>query len=213
MWTAVLCKAPDERSLLTVSSKLEIRPSPLSGRGVFASVALEPMVIATEYGGGPEWSSKDETEYERGAQKYVFRIGPFHVRVPGCSGSSRRRSYLEWDGARETGPVPTHRCGHIVNSSHPRLSPPNNFPNCVFAVCVDDLVLSTARPPRARVFVACARRIEAGEELLLDYHYMLAYDMGFGCGSETCLSCLSALVHYCNEVARPILRRKRLLPI
>jgi hypothetical protein len=183
-----------------------VRKSPLAGVGVFAVEALDVKEVATEYGGGPEWSAKEDNDYARGSTTYVFRCGPFRVRVRGTN--IRQRRYLEWDGTRERS-LTTARCGHLVNTAHPRLPAPSNCLNCVFGVYVDKLVPSTSRLPSARLFIVCARKIEKGEELLLDYHYMLSFENGDWCRRQSCLMCMNGLMHFVDEVVRPVLERRQ----
>jgi hypothetical protein len=190
-----------------LGDKVEVRASPLGGVGVFATDDLDHLEIATEYGGGPIWTAKEDNDYPRGSATYVFRCGPFRVRFGSRCSEVRQRRYLEWDGRRETSRR-TSRCGHLVNTSHPRLPAPKNYLNCVFGVYVDKLVPSARTFPNARLFVVCARRIQKGEELLLDYHYMLAYESGNWCLSESCEFCVSAMVCWVDEVARPLAERQ-----
>jgi hypothetical protein len=191
-----------------IGAKVQVRASPLGGVGVFATDTLLPKEIATEYGGGPEWTAKEDTEYPRGSATYVFRCGPFRVRCCSRGSTVRQRRYLEWDGRREKPSTRTSRCGHLVNTSHPSLPAPADCLNCVFGVYVDTLVPSARTVPSARLFIVCARPIEKGEELLVDYHYMLAYESGFWCLNESCQFCMSGIVCWVDEVARPRVERQ-----
>jgi hypothetical protein len=190
---------------MQLGSKIEVKDSPLGGKGVFATSTIEPQEVITEYGGGPIWTEKEEEEYGRGDSKYVFRLGPFGVRVRGTS--KRMRRYVEWDGARDLDRTVLRRCGHLVNTSHPLSPAPNDYLNCVFGVFAERFELSSASLPDVSLYIVCARRIEAGQELLVDYHYMLAYEIGYHCRSDKCTLCMHGLVHYVDEYVRPFLAR------
>ena len=61
--------------------------------------------------------------------------------------------------------------GHFVNSSHPQLPSPYNFPNSIYVEETPQEFNTSLRPPL--VFVVADRDIDANVELLVDYHWVV----------------------------------------
>ena len=61
--------------------------------------------------------------------------------------------------------------GHLLNSSHPSLSPPYDVSNCVFTEERPELYNPRSRPPL--VFISAICNLVGPVELLVDYHWLL----------------------------------------
>lgn len=96
--------------------------------------------------------------------------------------------------------------GHMVNSSHPLLGGCQKYPNCVYAVYFNELVLSLHIPPKIRLYVVSAVHKSGGKgsnpqfELRCEYHWCLAYKMGFWCLDQNCKECIFALSDFITKV-------------
>lgn len=180
------------------------------GYGVFVreGCQLQPGEVITEYPGPVEWRSVQQlTRDARGPSrnKYVFSVGPFVIP------NHDDVMHLVW-GRRLLPPmsarrVDTRTCAHLVNSSHPLMERPWSSENCVLGIYLNDFELSTNRPC-ARIFLICVRSVHGPtvpiygpvHELRIDYHWMLALEIGLGCLSKYCHRCLENLRDYLREL-------------
>jgi hypothetical protein len=190
------------------SDKIEIRSSPqTSGVGVFVrkDCSLDPGDIATEYGGTPSWKTPQQVSelIKKKRNPYVFTIGPFELR------NTKHRKYLLcWDGGTLGYDCHTTNCGHLLNTSHPRLLAPWDKENCMFALYLNDLKL-TYTPPKAKLYVMVTHNIDGGlgsnplYELRLDYHSVLASEFGFWCLELGCKECVENLMDFVDTFLRP----------
>lgn len=192
------------------TSKFEILPTQeFSGLGVYVqeNKNVTPGDILTEYPGPAQWLSTEEVSdmtYKK-RNPYVFSMGPFKLR-----NAHKREFLLCWDGSILGHNAPKEMCGHLLNTSHPRLQPPWNKENCMFAVYLKDLSLSyTAGPPIAHLYAMATHNVsgilypKALCELRLDYHSVLASEFGFWCLELGCKPCTKNLLEFVDTYLRP----------
>ena len=141
-----------DREYKQVDKNVEVRPSPLHGLGVFVK-AGRYVAASTWISGYPGIRKKYNREkfYEFG-----LRMGPVVFDASGPRFSSKQ-------------------CiGHYVNSMHPSLPHPYNEANCYYiAVSVDIFRKGKLLRKSIRGAVHSSWQLEAGEELLADYHWFL----------------------------------------
>lgn len=191
-------------------SKIDVRNSAeTQGLGVFVKDAqtLHPGEIVTEYGASASWVTEEKLheEYNKKRNPYVFSTGPFRMR------NEDEPVYLCWDGSRIGRNACIHNCGHLINSSHPRLVHPWNEDNCMFAIYIDSIRLSARKySPKAYLYIMCTRTVYGGidalpaHELRLDYHSVLAAEFGMWCLSLDCASCRKSLLEFCDKYVKPL---------
>lgn len=201
----------DESPRKLQTEEFEILPTQeFQGVGVYVkeNKRVLPRDIITEYPGPAQWLSVEEVSdltYKK-RNPYVFSMGPFPLR------NARSRSFLLcWNGGNMGRNAQKNICGHLLNTSHPRLNTPWNKENCIFAVYLKDLVLSyTAGPPQARLYVMVTHNVSGVLfpkclcELRLDYHSVLASEFGFWCLELGCKPCSKNLVEFVDKYLRNV---------
>lgn len=207
MYAVQLESRPDS---LTGSSKIQIKPSPeTAGMGVYvkAGQRIEPGEILTEYPGPAKWMTEAEIDYQDKQRRnpYVFSLGPF--KVPRTTGIEQL--YLCWDASSVRYDATSVNCGHLLNTMSPVMASPWNVENCVFALYLNDLNLfdATGNLPEAHLYIMSTCVIDGRglsddnntEELLLDYHYVLASEFGLWCLQLGCSLCKSNLLHFVKK--------------
>lgn len=179
-----------------ISEKVQIAPSEhTNGLGVFVAPGEEvrPGDIITEYPGTWTWVAASELRTRMRGNMYAFVLGPTFF--------ERRKYFAVLDGKDEPRDKPPV-CGHLLNTCHPTNPHPWKLANCIFAVYIDELVLSLDVAPRVRVFIQSVRSmrgvspVTSGNELLLDYHWQLASVRGLWCENVRCRACVEACHDY-----------------
>jgi hypothetical protein len=167
---------------------------------------IRPGDIVAAYPGSPSWKTPAQVSdmIKKKRNPYVFSIGPFVLR-----NSNNREFLLCWDGASVGFECETNHCGHLLNTSHPRLHAPWNQENCIFALYLNDLKLTyRGDPPVVKLFIMSTKTILGGPdpnplyELRLDYHYLLASEFGFWCLELGCVQCVDNLLEFVDTYMR-----------
>lgn len=152
--------------------------------------------IVTQYPGETFWVSEAEVAELGSTGKYVYAVGPMEL------DDAPNAKYFACINA-----VDFHadgsNYGHLLNTSHPKLVPPWDEPNCVFALYLEKLRFSIRKPPNFKLFIQCCRSIStpidemtvhnACYELRVDYHWQLAHEVGFWCLDSRCAHCIDSL--------------------
>jgi len=150
---------------------VEIRPSELSGNGVFVKQGkvLPKDVWVTSYPGRKRLEDPSDVSLQYGLTvgKYVWDATGFDYRFG---------------------------FGHVINSCHPDLPAPYNVPNAKYIV-VRVINEESGRSCLRGGIITCAV-VHGGEELLTDYHWLLK---GVGCHLNVCGKRISYhLFHDCD---------------
>ncbi len=201
----LLLQKPQSPVLRDNSSSVEVfHVSNEVGHGlrVAENSSINSMDIVTEYPGTRTWLSASRSRNTSTSSVYVYQIGPFSI--PNMAS----KYYIFIDAApyiHDHGYRPNLKsCAHIANTSHPQIVAPGNYPNCVWALYAHNLELDIAKSPDVKLYIMAMNSLGPGTELLLDYHWQLAYDRGFWCLDRRCEHCIDGLLHFCYS-----LRNKR----
>lgn len=193
------------------TSDFDILPTAeFEGLGVYVkeNKTVRPGDIITEYPGPAQWMTVEKVSdltYKK-RNPYVFSMGPFELR-----NAYKRDFLLCWDGGTMGHNANKSMCGHLLNTSHPRLSAPWNKENCMFAVYLKDLKLTySGGPPIAHLYIMVTQTVsgvlfpKALCELRLDYHSVLASEFGFWCLELGCKPCTKNLVEFVDKYLRNV---------
>lgn len=174
------------------------------GSGLFLTQDVDQGQIVAKFPGAPEWYEVNEDgDLNIPDTEYVFVLGLFVVIDNTGVGTCER--YLAWDSlpyvlrgevgdAKITG---SPNKAHFINTYHPRtLTKSYRFYNCVWAVKYDHLVLDVRVKPNAELYVITVKHLPAKEQLLLDYHWYLAYSRGHWCLNKECFHCKDGLEEF-----------------
>lgn len=168
--------------------------TPEAGRGVFLKpgYVLNPGDIVTAYPGVVRWCRETNVP---ALSAYGYLIGPVKVR-----GSTNK--WYAYVDAERFAHGDTHEMssnlGHLFNTSHPCLPRPYNSPNCAFGVYFKGSRLSEKARPKVSLYIVCTQRVESpvdrvgSVQLLVDYHWLLAFEKGKWCGNTACRPCIRA---------------------
>lgn len=163
------------------------------GVGLFLrpGAAVEPGEVLTEYPGSPRWIDRNFTHGPNHGYEYI--LGP--LRVEDRLGRSHER-YLIWDCFDASDTNDMRFVAHKVNTFHPRsLEEKYRTQNCTWGIDVWNLELKIHVEPVARLYLVAAkplsvpRKSKSPIQLLADYHWFLAEELGLGCGERDCTLC------------------------
>jgi len=200
-----VCVVLVSRSNLKVSSeKIEVADALHEGQnigvGLFlrAGTSVEPGEVLTEYPGHPRWIPPQSEESPNDG--YEFRVGPLTVRD--SSGREHVR-YLVWDCFDVHDTKDMRYVAHKVNTFHPRsLDEQYRTQNCTWGIDVWNLEMKLHIQPAAKLYLVAAKdmsvppRSESSIQLLADYHWFLAEELGIGCGDQGCTLCGDGLCKF-----------------
>jgi len=171
------------------------------GVGLFLKpgASVEPGEVLTEYPGQPRWIPP-KSRRENPSDGYEFSVGP--LTVQGYRGKQLVR-YLVWDCFDINETKNMRYVAHKVNTYHPR-SLDNNYrsQNCTWGIDVWNLELKVYVPPAAKLYLVAAISMsvppkkKSPVQLLADYHWFLAEELGVACGDQHCELCGDGLFKF-----------------
>lgn len=174
---------------------------------------LPPRTILGKYPGPPEWTDRDTKDRMAKKSMYVFSHGPLRSSYP-----SNEELYLVWDPQPDTSEWNMYIM-HYVNTSHPRLLESWDNRNCVWGLYFhsNEFVVDGSKPPQVSLYVVTIKHIHAfndkgvRNEVLLDYHWHLAYTHALPCQDLDCVNCYEHLNEFMH-VWKRYLKQKKLIP-
>lgn len=162
------------------------------GKGLFAAEAVEEGSIVAAFSGNWDWHEENDEGHFPYENPYVITLGVYTVRGPLGRGICSR--YLACDASAFALSYDMLEKGHFINTCHPRsLDPQYRYPNCIWAVLLDDFQLDCKVKPNAYLYVKTCRDVKKHEQLLLDYHWLLAVEKGHWCLDRNCGNCVDGL--------------------
>jgi len=164
------------------------------GQGLFLTQDVHPGEVVAKFPGSPRWFEvNNDGDIDIPDTEYVFVLGLFDVIDSTGMGTCER--YLAWDSLPytfrgEVGDDDIYRSptkAHFINTYHPRsLQECYRKYNCVWGVKYDHLVLDVRTQPNAELYAISIKQLNANQQLLLDYHWYLAYEKGNWCLNRDC---------------------------
>lgn len=174
---------------------------------------IPPRTVLGKYPGPPEWTDKATATKKAKKSMYVFSHGPLRSSYP-----ANEELYLVWDPQPDTTEWNT-LIMHYVNTSHPRLHDFWAMRNCVWALYFDskEFVVDSTKTPKVSLYVITIKHVTAYTstnlrcEILLDYHWHLAFTHALPCQDLECILCYEHLRDFMNVWTRD-LRSKKMIP-
>lgn len=135
-----------------------------------------------------ETDEKGQLPFEN---KYVFDMGNFTLQ--GVCGRTIVERSLVWNPIREIQMKKSNGQGYFINTSHPRaLDESYRHPNCIYGLQIHQFTLQPNTNPNMKLYIISLKNLPKGTQLLLDYHWHLAYD-GLWCLDKKCDLCKEGL--------------------
>jgi len=201
----LFCVVLVTRSNLKVSSeKIKVANAVHEGKnigvGLFlrSGISVEPGEVLTEYPGQPRWIPPQTEESHNDG--YEFRVGPLRVRD---NVGKEHVRFLVWDCFDVHDTQNMRYVAHKVNTFHPRsLDEKYRTQNCTWGIDVWNLELKLHVEPAAKLYLVAGiamsvpLRSKSPIQLLADYHWFLAEELGIGCGDRECTLCCDGLCKF-----------------
>ena len=169
------------KQFLAIDERIETRVSALHGNGVFvkSGMTIPAFTIVTYYAGEKTLFNHLNSSPPPTSRVYCIRIGKYTINA---------QCIVNSVNSADNNHLPL---AHLINSSHPALPSESKTPNCKF-ICVDvePEDNDSAKVNDKEVVVMATKTLAAGEELLVDYHWILSYHTMF---REQLLTCSCAM--------------------
>jgi hypothetical protein len=169
------------------------------GKGLFLSHQASSGDILAKYPGTPEWHIPENEEALDFNTEYVFILGKFTV--IGEMGRSVVERELLWNAYAYKDSYNLMEKAQFINTSHPRSLEKNyRKPNCVWGIKYTNSIELDARvTPGLDLYILSIKEMEIGTQLLIDYHWFLAWK-GLWCLDRECDKCVEGLLQFTESL-------------